>query len=984
MKAIAARAVLLLVALVLCARTVRAGDPRLDYFTVETPHYRIHYHGGLEAVAQRTASLAEAIRERLAPPLSHAPDETTHILLVDATDSANGSASAIPYNAIRLFVTAPEDLSVLGDYDDWMTTLVTHEQAHVFHIDNITGVPALLNVLLGKTYGPNQVQPRWILEGLAVAMESRLTSGGRLRSTMFDMFLRADVLDDRIVPLDQMSHGPRRWPFGNIWYLYGGKFIGWILDTYGEDTFGAVSTDYGNNVLGWGINRSIRRATGRTYTELYEGWVASLREHYGRQMAEVRRRGLREGVQLTHTGQTLANPRFVPRCGRASDREELLFFRDDGHTLSGFYRLPLASRRRADEDEATLVARAVGSVRTASFDRECGFVFDHVGRSDRFYYFDDLYRQPPGTTSALGQRGARERWTTGLRARTPDVSPSGSQITFVTNHAGTTTLRIADVLPEGGIDRMRALLPSAPDEQAFLPRFSPDGRSIAYSALTRGGHRDVRVVDVSSGRFYELTHDRAMDAQPSWSPDGRYVVWSSDRTGIANIYAYEIATGAIHQVTNVRTGAYMPEISPDGRTLVYVGYTSRGFDLFSMPFDESRWLPASPPASRPDPPPEPPPRVWPIAPYSPLSTLRPYRYDLQYGPGLFGDYLTVSVTGADIAGLHGFGASLTYNTGIDAFTGSVGYSYNRLPVGLGTSAFRALVPRNPYVVDGRSHPVREEILGATSGISFSTGDDFTSQSVSIAYTASAHEAIYESDRTLDPYASVRDRPRDLFLGSVHLGWSYSTAYSTSFAVSREGGYVLSAGYDYAGPATGGQGTLSAINVRAAAYWLAPWLRHHAFAVALAGGAAGGSYPRGGYFFGGFAEQDVLEAITSGLRQSSFVVRGYPPGAFVGSQYNLANLEYRFPIGWIDHGISTLPLYLHGLTGVFFADYGGAYDELDLNDPLSQYHLGVGAEVRLGLTVGYFLSSSLRFGWAKGFDNLAVPGSQTYLVVAGSF
>ena len=97
-----------------------------------------------------------------------------------------------------------------------------------------------------------------------------------------------------------------------------------------------------------------------------------------------------------------------------------------------------------------------------------------------------------------------------------------------------------------------------------------------------------------------------------------------------------------------------------------------------------------------------------------------------------------------------------------------------------------------------------------------------------------------------------------------------------------------------------------------------------------------------------------------------------------------NLEYRFPIAWIEHGVSTLPFFLDALSGALFADYGGAYDQLDLHDPLGQYHLGLGAEARLTLTVGYFLSSSVRAGWARGFGDLAVPHGQKYVVVAGSF
>src|SRR5262249_26751622 len=158
-----------------------------------------------------------------------------------------------------------------------------------------------------------------------------------------------DVLEDNFATLDQMSQDVRRWPGGDIPYLYGGKFMAWIIATYGEDTIGAVATDYGANIVPWGINRSIRRATGRTYVELYDTWHAERERESRAPAAAIVARGLRVGARLTHAGYVAASPRWVPRRARDGEREELLYFRDDGHLPAGLYRLPLVSRAEADE-----------------------------------------------------------------------------------------------------------------------------------------------------------------------------------------------------------------------------------------------------------------------------------------------------------------------------------------------------------------------------------------------------------------------------------------------------------------------------------------------------------------------------------------------------------------------------------------------------------------------------------------------------------
>ena len=195
----------------LAARYRTAGyKDHQDLLHVVQPGANDGSSAGLEPVADRIGALAETIHDRVSITLGYAPTTTTEIVLTDDTDSANGSATALPLNTIRLYVTAPDDLSPLGDYDDWYLELLTHEYTHILHTDNISGVPRIVNAVLGKTYSPNQAQPRWILEGLAVLSESQHSSAGRIRSSLFDMYLRADVLEDNIAGLDQFSSSATR------------------------------------------------------------------------------------------------------------------------------------------------------------------------------------------------------------------------------------------------------------------------------------------------------------------------------------------------------------------------------------------------------------------------------------------------------------------------------------------------------------------------------------------------------------------------------------------------------------------------------------------------------------------------------------------------------------------------------------------------------------------------------------------------------
>ena len=418
-------------------------------------------------------------------------------------------------------------------------------------MDNITGIPAVVNAIMGRTLSPNQAQPRWLLEGYAVINESRHSTAGRMRSSMFDMYLRADVLDDRMMRIDEMSNSPRRWPQGNVWYLYGSRFLGWIADTYGYDVLPAIAAETSSQVIPYGVNRIIHRFTGRTYVELYDGWQKHLRNHYREQLEPVRRRGLREGSRLTFRGDWVSSPRFVPPSARTLEgHAELMVHANDRHSRTGFYRVMLDSPTRARTQDETLMVRANGTC-SSSFMPDGSMVYAAIQPWRRQYHFHDLHRIGSRQRATSGREPTVERLTNGLRAREPDVSPDGRRVVFTVNSKGTSYLKIADLSADGVLSNTRTLVPSARYSQAYTPRFSPDGKSVAYSVWTRGGYRDIRIVDVATGQFQQLTHDRAMDMQPSYSRDGKYLLYSSDRTGIANVYAYELSTGVLHQVTNV-------------------------------------------------------------------------------------------------------------------------------------------------------------------------------------------------------------------------------------------------------------------------------------------------------------------------------------------------------------------------------------------------------------------------------------------------
>jgi hypothetical protein len=692
-------------------------------------------------------------------------------------------------------------------------------------------------------------------------------------------------------------------------------------------------------------------------------------------------RGLRQGRRLTRRGFSAATPVFMPDCGQGRGAR-VVYARDDGNTTSGIYSLELD----ADDPDASaeLLARSGGH--GLAVDRDCSVYFDNTAPSKRLYHFSDLFRQPVNTRSPAGTERNRQRLTVGARASTPDVSPDGRWLSYVTNRAGTSTLRIAHVNSQYELEDERALVPSAEAEQAYTPRFSPDGKQLAYSAWTRGGYRDIRIVDVRSGSFYEVSHDRAIDQQPVWSPEGKTLYFVSDRTGIANVFAYELGSRRLSQVTNVLTGAYMPTISSDGRRMVYVGYGSHGFDLYDLPLDQSRFLPA--PEALDDRSPEFEPGIshsWPVESYDPLPTLCPHAWTFAYGPGTFGNTLTIATQGSDAIGRHAFDATLTIPTSGEGEIGvGANYTYNRLPFSFRSGVFRSAAPRNDYRYGNERPLTTEHITGVSTGISWGVPGEFDSQAVALSYTIANFSRDLPVGTRADPYSLVPFTPDRGYLAVLRLGYSYSNVQGSAYGIGGEKGFSLAVSLDEAAEALGSESTLTAIGGVATAYQLMPWGSHHVLALALSGGTSTGSYVRRGlYSTGGFVDESLYDSYNSVIRQSGFVLRGYAPTQFIGTSYNLLNAEYRLPLIYADRGLSTLPIFLRTISGVLFFDYGGAYYQVDPKKPFDAFHGSIGAELWLDAITAYFLQSNLRLGVAHGLDHDA-PGYQTYAVLVSGF
>jgi Tol biopolymer transport system component len=541
---------------------------KLDFQVLKTEHFDIYFYPEEREGIDIAARMAERWHTRLEllfehtlrgrQPLvlyaSHPDFEQTTTIQGELGEGTGGVTEALR-RRIVLPMGGP-----LADTDH----VIGHELVHAFQFD-ITTSP---NSSPGET-GASRL-PLWFIEGMA----EYLSIGAVDPNTT--MWLRDAVRQNKLPSIRDLDD-PKYFP-----YRWGQAFWAYVAGQYGDSvvprmlTIAAAAGD---------PEAAIDNVLGIKGQDLSNEWHEALRRQY-------------EPVLAASMPPTEAGTRVIQGRKLGEDVNVGPAISPDGRWIAFLSTRSVFSTDLfvADASTGTIVHKLTSTATDPHY-TSLQFIYSAgawASASERIAIATVTSGRPALAifTASNGKKEREVKLPELDEVFNPTWAPDGSAICFTAMTRGLTDLFIYD-FRESKLRRLTN------DPYAELqPAWSPDGLRIAFATdrftsdlrtLSFGPYR-LALVDLYGGRIEPvgpITYGKNIN--PQWSPDGRALLYISDRDGIPNLYRVTIATGDVRQLTRISTGlsgiaASSPALSVASRTGVaaFSVYQDGKYDIYTL------------------------------------------------------------------------------------------------------------------------------------------------------------------------------------------------------------------------------------------------------------------------------------------------------------------------------------------------------------------------------------------------------------------
>ncbi|MEX2364019.1 MAG: hypothetical protein WD597_10370, partial [Balneolaceae bacterium] len=569
----------------------------LDWYTIESEHFLIHFQEGNSRSAQVTSRIAEEVYKPINDLYQYQPDGKVSIVLKDREDYSNGAAYFFD-NKIDIWLPAL-DTPLRGTHN-WLRGVIAHEYTHIVQIQKgmkrSRKIPAFYLQILSYEdvrrpdvlYGfPNGIVtlpfatvniPAWLAEGTA-----QFQTSGLLYDTWDahrDMVLRTRILSDTYFSLDEMGTFSSKSSIEReTVYNQGYAFVIYLADTFGEEILREITEALGTKGV-HNVADAIEVATEIPGKDVFENWITERKAFYKTAMESITPT---KAETEEKSGFFNFYPKFSP------DGTKLAYLSNKGFDF-GLLSLYLVDDNGEVEiaqvddkifnepsNHADALKPLISFLATSySFSPDGNKIAYSINKKNKYgESYRDIFMYDIESKKS-------ERLTNSARIESPKWNNTGDKIAAVQYEKGTQNLVL---LFPNHPDSVKKLTDNQDSETVFTPEWNSDDTKI-YFATASSSNRNIHVYDVNTEAVTAVLEDQYVDFRdPHLSDDGQYLYYSSNPDGIFNIYREQLSGGVQQKLTSVVGGAFMPHLNKDN-ALYFSEFEASGYKIKSAGINE--------------------------------------------------------------------------------------------------------------------------------------------------------------------------------------------------------------------------------------------------------------------------------------------------------------------------------------------------------------------------------------------------------------
>jgi Tol biopolymer transport system component len=560
--------VLLLATLPAAAQDAEFGKNKVQYnrYTwsfIQSDHFDVYFADGGRDLAEFTAISAESAYVQISKliryqivnriPLivynSHNDFQQTNVIEEYLEEGIGGVTELFKNRVVIPFE---------GDYKKFRH-VIHHELVHAVLNDMFYG-GSIQSIIANNI---TLQLPLWFNEGLAEYASLEW-------DTDSDMFMRDATVHENLPELNRL----------NGYFAYrGGQSLWWyIARKYGEQKIGDILNRIKSTRS---VETGFRGAIGIGLEELSERWQKDQRVMYWPDIAK-REEPADYARRLTDHRKDGGFYNTSPAISPQGDRVAFISNRNDffdvflmNATDGTIIRKLVDGQQTNDLEELHLITPGI----SWSPDGKRIALAVKAGEADAILLIDV-------------EEGEQEKLEFGLKGIfSVEWSHDGRKIAFVGNSDRQSDIYVCDLATHALTKLTDDVFTDAD------PVWSPDNTTVYFSS-DRGSARrepgrvlqpadyaqmDLFAVTVGNGEVRRLLDwNESDETSPVILPDGKQLLFITDRNGINNIYALAIDSGTTRPITNSLSGVYQLSLSGDGSKLVFSSLSNSGFDLYLM------------------------------------------------------------------------------------------------------------------------------------------------------------------------------------------------------------------------------------------------------------------------------------------------------------------------------------------------------------------------------------------------------------------